>query len=142
MSRALVVVRDYIDRARIARWAKSIPDGSRVEFKAPKRSLPQNDRMWAMLTEIAAQKTHAGRKFSPPEWKVIFMHAWGREVQFVPSLDEHTFIPFAQSSSDLSVAEMAELITFMQAWGAQNGVDFHDPSDIVDPASLAGAQAA
>jgi len=54
------------------------------------------------------------------------MHACGREVQFIPSLDNSTFIPWGQSSSDLSVGEMSDLIEFMQAWGAENGVVFHD----------------
>jgi hypothetical protein len=54
------------------------------------------------------------------------MHACGREVQFIPSLDNATFIPWGQSSSDLSKAEMTELIEFIGMWGAENGVVFHD----------------
>ena len=141
MTRATVVIRSDADRSQVARWAGVVPEGSRIEFKAPKRSLPQNDRMWAMLTEVARQREHVGRRYTPPEWKIIFMHAWGREVQFVPSLDGKTFIPFAHSSSDLSVSEMADLITFIQAWGAENGIDFHDPSDI-DPATIGVRRAA
>jgi hypothetical protein len=82
--------------------------------------------MWAMLSDIACQYEHCGRKYTPEEWKILMMHAWGREVRFVPSLDGKTFVPFAASSSDLSKAEMAELITFMDAWGAEHGVTFQD----------------
>lgn len=126
MARALLTMRELADREKAARWVMAAPVGTRVEFKAPKRSLPQNDRMWAMLTDIAEQKEHAGRKYKPDQWKVLFMHACGREVQFIPALDNGTFIPWGQSSSDLSKQEMTDLIEFMLAWGAENGVVFHD----------------
>lgn len=126
MSRALLILRTDADRAKAVKWAQGVPAGTRVEWKAPKRSLPQNDRMWAMLTDVAAQKEHYGRRYSPGQWKVIFMHALGREIQFVPALDGSTFLPFGQSSSDLGKAEMSDLIEFIMAWGATNGVVFHD----------------
>ena len=59
---------------------------------------------------------------------MIFLHAVGREVQFIPSLDGTTFIPWGQSSSDLSKEEMSELMDFMEAWGAENGVVWSDPT--------------
>lgn len=127
MSRALVIIDGPAARKKIIDWTTKAPFGTRVEFKATKRTLPQNDRMWAMLTDIAQQKTHAGRRYTPDQWKVIFMHACGREVQFIPSLDGSTFIPWGQSSSDLSVGEMTELIEFLFSWGAENGVVFHEP---------------
>lgn len=130
MGRALVTIRTEADRRRIAAWAAKADAGTRVEFKRARRSLPQNDRMWAMLTDIAQQKEHAGRKYTPDQWKVLFMHACGREVQFVPALDGSTFIPWGQSSSDLSKQEMTDLIEFMLAWGAENGVAFHDPQEV------------
>jgi hypothetical protein len=127
MSRALIKVSSSVDRERAARWAMQAPFGTRIEFKEAKRTLPQNDRLWAMLTDVATQKEHAGRKYTPDQWKVLFMHACGREVQFVPSLDNSTFIPWGQSSSDLSKAEMIDLIEFIFAWGAEHGVKFQDP---------------
>lgn len=126
MSRALITVNGKSDRERASAWASQSPVGTRIEFKKPKRSIPQNDRMWAMLTDIASQKEHAGRKYTPDQWKVLFMHACGREVQFIPALDNTTFIPWGQSSSDLSKEEMTNLIEFMFAWGAENSVTFHD----------------
>lgn len=126
MARALLTMRELADREKAARWAMVAPAGTRVEFKKPKRTIPQNDRMWAMLTDIASQKEHAGRKYTPDQWKVLFMHACGREVQFIPALDNSTFIPWGQSSSDLSKEEMTALIEFMFAWGAENSVTFHD----------------
>lgn len=126
MTRAVVVITSRAMRERVATWAEQAPAGTRVEFKAPKRTLPQNDRLWAMLTDVAQQSLNAGRKYTPDQWKVLFMHACGREVQFIPALDGSGFIPWGQSSSDLSKGEMTELIEFIFAWGAQNGVTFRD----------------
>jgi hypothetical protein len=126
MSRAVLILSGYVPRERAMKWIMGAPEGTRVEFKEPKRTLPQNDRMWAMLTDVAAQKTHCGRRYSADEWKVIFLHALGRETRFVPSLDEKTFLPLGFSSSDLSKAEMSELMELIAAWGAERGVKFGD----------------
>jgi hypothetical protein len=130
MGRALLVLNAPEVRATAKSWIDKAPFGTRVEFKASKRSLPQNDRMWAMLTDVAQQAEHMGRKYAAHQWKVIFLAAIGREVQFIPSLDGKTFIPWGQSSSDLSVGEMTELMEFIASWGAQNGVTFHDGEEV------------
>ncbi len=126
MGRAVIILNSSAERSKAARWIAKAPGGTRVEFKASKRTLPQNDRMWAMLTDVAEQKEHHGRRYTPDQWKVLFMSACGREVQFIPNLDGTNFIPWGQSSSDLSKEEMGELMEFIAAWGAQNGVTFHD----------------
>jgi len=129
MSRALITVHSQADRQRAAAWAARSPTGTRIEFKASKRTLPQNDKMWSMLTDIARQATHAGRRFTVDQWKVLFMHACGSEVQFLPALDGQTFVPWGSRSSDLSKDEMSELIEFMFAWGAENGIVWSDPAE-------------
>jgi hypothetical protein len=139
MSRHLIVLNSTADRQRAHRYIGAAPFGSRLEVKAAKRTLPQNDRMWAMLTDIARQKDHCGRKYTPDEWKVLFMHACGREMQFVPALNGSGFMPLGYRSSDLSKAEMSDLIEFMLAWGAENGVEFHDqPPAIPEDLRMAG----
>lgn len=125
MSRHLLTIWNASDRKRAHLYIEQAPEQTRVEFKAAKRTLPQNDLMWALLTDIAAQKEHSGRKYTPDQWKIIFLHAMGREIQFIPSLDGKTFIPWGQSSS-LSRAEMSELIDFIYAWGTEAGVTFHN----------------
>jgi hypothetical protein len=102
--------------------------GARIEFKAPKRTLDQNSLLWAALTDVAQQVDHMGQRYSPDEWKILFMHACGREVRFLPGLDGKTFVPWGQSSSDLSKQEMTDLIEFIFSWGAEHGVTFNDPN--------------
>ena len=128
MSRALLIL-GPTTRERAHHWIGIAPDGTRLEFKQPKRSLDQNAKLWATLTDVARQKEHCGRRYSPNDWKCLFMHAIGREQRFIPSLDEKSFLPLGLSSSDLSKAEMSELIEFILAWGAQNGVVFSDETE-------------
>ena len=121
----LILVNDAV-REKAAHWARKLPDGTRVDFKGPQRTLDQNSRLWAMLGDVATQVEHCGRRYTPDAWKVLFLHAIGREVQFLPALDGTTFIPFGQSSSDLSKAEMSDLMEFIACFAAERGVVFHD----------------
>lgn len=125
--RAQLVLNTRQARETAHRWVDGLPAGTRVEFKGPQRSIEQNDRMWAMLTDISRQKTLNGSKWSTNDWKIIFLHAIGQETKYLPPLDgQRGFIPCSPSSSDLSVAEMTSLIDFMFAWGAENGVVWSD----------------
>lgn len=128
MTRALVTIHGKADRERVAKWAMQAPFGTRVEFKATKRTLPQNDRFWAMLTDISCQVEHCGRKYTPDIWKHIMMQAWGREVRFIPTLSGDGVIPIPLSSSELSKVEMSDLIEFMFCEGAKRGIVWSDPA--------------
>lgn len=126
MSRALVILDSPMARSRAASWIMKAPHGTRCELKASKRSLPQNDRMWAMLTDIARQLPWHGLSLKPDDWKLIFLDALKRELRAVPNLDGTGFVNIGRSSSDLSKAEMTDLIELIAAFGAQHGVQFRD----------------
>jgi hypothetical protein len=129
MSRHMIVVRSNADRQRAAHWSTKAPYGCRIEFKATKRSLPQNDRMWAMLTDVAQQVPWHGIKLTPDDWKLIFLDALKREVRMVPNIDGNGFVNLGRSSSDLSKQEMSELIELIAAFGASKGVVFKEETD-------------
>ncbi len=138
MSRSLIVIRTQADRDQASRWAQGVSVGVRIEFKEPKRTIPQNDRFWAMLTDIAVEMKKRGRDHAPDQWKVIFLAAYGHEVKFLPSLDQKTFIPLGHSSSDLSVKEMSDLMEFMTAWAAENNVPLRDSNDAASASAASG----
>lgn len=129
MGRALLVINTAADRQKACAWAMKAPWGTRVEWKASKRTLPQNDRLWAMLTDVAAHQKSKGRDYTTEEWKLLFMHAWGREVRFLPGLDNKSVVPIGQSSSDLSKEEMTDLIEYIRCWCAENEVVLNDPTE-------------
>jgi hypothetical protein len=123
MSRALVTIRTEGDRTRVAQWAAKAPDGTRVEFKASKRSIPQNDRMWAMLTDVATQVPWHGAKLTPDDWKFLFLDALKREIRTVPNIDGTGFVTLSRSS-DLSKEEMSDLMELISMFGAKHDVKF------------------
>lgn len=127
MSRALVILNFTADREKAVAWVRAAPPGTRVEFKASKRSIPQNDRMWAMLTDLAEQIKWHGVRLTPSDWKMIFLDALKREMRIVPNLDGTGFVNLARSSSDLSKDEMTDLIELIFEFGSRHGVVFHEP---------------
>ncbi len=93
-----------------------------LEIKPATRSLKQNARFWAMLDEISEQVDWYGRKLTPEEWKHVFTAALKKQ-DVVPGLDGG-FVVLGQSTSNMSVAEMTELIELSTAFGTQQGVKF------------------
>lgn len=126
MSRYLITLRSSYDRERAAKLVAAAPFGSRVEVKAAKRSIPQNDRMWAMLTDVAQQLMWHGVRLRPDDWKLIFLDALKRELRMVPNLDGSGFVNLGRSSSDLTKSEMSDLMECIAAFGTEHGVVFAD----------------
>lgn len=126
MARALLILSNPAVRERAIAWIKNAPDFTRVELKEPKRTVPQNDRMWAMLTEIATKALLGGKRYSSSEWKCIFLDALGQEMKFLPKLEGNGFVPIGHRSSDLSVKEMSDLMELMTAWCANNGISLSE----------------
>lgn len=126
MSRYHLTLYGRAQRLRALQLIEQAPDGTRVEFKAEKRSMPQNDKMWAMLTEVALQVKWHGRTLRPDDWKLVFLDALDRETQIVPNLDGDGFVNLGTSSSDLTKSEMGDLLELIAAWGAQHGVQFKE----------------
>jgi hypothetical protein len=129
MSRALLVLAFPSDREKAKRWIDKAPVNTRIEFKGPRRSLDQNSRMWAMLTDISVQKHHCNLKLSPEDWKFLFLSSLKRELRMVPNLDGNGFVQLSgRSSSDLDKEEMSNLIELMFAWGARECVVWSEPA--------------
>jgi hypothetical protein len=126
MSRATLVLANDEFREKAIRWIRGLPAFTRVEFKAPKRTLPQNAKMWIMLTEVAEQLPWHGMKLTADDWKLIFLDGLKSELRLVPNMAGNGFVNLGRSSSDLSVPEMADLIELIGAFGASNGVKFND----------------
>lgn len=129
MSRADVVITDHESRKRVCNWVMQAPAKSRVTIRGPKRTIPQNSRLWPMLTDVARQATWAGKKRTTTDWKDLFtgavaMAAGGLEA--VPGL-EGGFMILGLHTSEMTVPEMIELQDYIEAWGAQNGVTFSEP---------------
>ena len=111
--------------AQVFPYLDSALQGSRrwvLTIKPETRSLQQNARLWAMLTDISQQVDWYGRKLSPENWKHVFSAALKKQ-DVVPGLDGG-FVVLGLSTSKMTVGEMADLQTLMEAFGAENGVRF------------------
>jgi hypothetical protein len=128
MSRALIQIHGDESRKRAVEWVHKAPPETVIEFRRARRSTEQNNRLWAMLTDVAEQQTIRGKKYKPDQWKTIFMQALGREMQIMPTLNGTTWFPCGYSSSKLTKDEMSDLLEFIAAWGAENGVAFNEPA--------------
>jgi hypothetical protein len=125
MTQALITVRSSADRERAARLASQVPPGTRIAFKAAKRSLPQNDKLWAMLTDISRQVDWYGQKLTPDDWKIIFTASL-RKANVVPGIDSGTLVPLGMSTSSMSKAEFGDLLDLIHAFAAERGIDLQD----------------
>ena len=121
MSRALLILANDEVRKRAERWVKAAPVGTRVEFKAPRRSPDQNSMLWLWLTAIASQLDWHGQKYSTEDWKDYLMHSFKR-ARWMPD-EEGGMVPIGMRTSDLTKQEMADLLELCMAFGASHGVD-------------------
>lgn len=111
-------------RDHAVRLIRAAPDYAVVTIKKGDRTLDQNAKFYAMLTDVSLSKPQ-GRSHTPEVWKALFMSACGHQVQFAEGLSGEPF-PVGFRSSRLSKHQMSELIEFMYAWGSEHGVRWND----------------
>ena len=118
-----LILRKYREPAMNA--IAAAPEGSVVTIKPPRRTLDQNAKLHAMITEIARAKPQ-GRNYPVEIWKPLFLAMAGHKVRFEPALDGNGVVPIGFRTSRLSKAECAELIECVAAFAAENGIELHD----------------
>lgn len=119
-----VFIKSDSDRQRAIRLIGKSPIGHVVEVRPHTRSDAQNRMLWQILTDVAKARP-GGRAATPDVWKALFMQACGHQQLFEIGLDGRPF-PTGFRSSKMTVSEMADLITFIQQWGDENGVTWSD----------------
>jgi hypothetical protein len=125
MSRATIILKDTYTRQTATDWVSKAESGTVVEFRRAKRTIDQNSRMWAMLTDVARQLKWHGERYTPDEWKLLFLDALGKENRVAPGINGG--IVSLTSSSKLTKDEMSDLMEVIAAFGANHGVKFNDP---------------
>ena len=106
-------------------WAKPhLIAGAEMEItvKRATRTMAQNSRLWAMLTDISRQVDWHGQKLHQDEWKDVFTAALKRQ-KVVPGIDGG-FVVIGARTSKMTKAEMSELQELMAAFGAEHQVNF------------------
>jgi len=112
-------------RAYAAEALAAAPDNCVVSITKPKRTIPQNDKMWAMLQDVARAQPD-GRQHTTDRWKALFMNSLGHQCQFEQGLDDTGPIPMGYSSSQLNVGQMRDLIEVIYEYGARHSVTWKE----------------
>lgn len=96
----------------------------------PTRSLEQNDRMWAMLTDVSKQVQWPvdGRMqyLSPEDWKHVLSAGLKRENRVAQGI-EGGFVILGQRTSQMSKRELSELMELIQFFGDERSITWTDP---------------
>lgn len=100
-----------------------------METKPLTRTLEQNAKLHAMLTDISKQREFNGKLRNVETWKSILVSAHciatGNEVEMAIGL-EGEVINLRESTAQMGVKRMESLIEYVTAWGIENGVKFND----------------
>ena len=100
------------------------PDGCVVSFKENTRSLEQNALLWARLNQLSESVKWDGETLTPNEWKDL-LTACLRKQKVVRGI-EGGLVFLGARTSQMSKAEMNDLLTLMEAFAAERGVVFRD----------------
>lgn len=103
-----------------------------VVVSEPKRTLAENALLHALISELAGKIEWAGAKRDTETWKRLLVASWmraeGKPVTILPALDGNGVELVPVRTSNLGKRACADLIEFIYAWGADQGVKW-DSSD-------------
>lgn len=106
------------------------PEGYVVTVEEETRTLEQNSAAHAALADIMEQVTWQGKKFNLLTWKRLtqasFLREQGEQVEMIPALDGNGFDVLYEKSSKWGKKKFSAWLEWIHAFGAQNGVTFHE----------------
>ena len=101
----------------------------RVEVREPKRSDAQNDKMWAMISDIMRWNPDwFGPGLDKYDIKHVFVAGLHRDLRVAKNVDGDGLTPLPIRTSKFGVRKMADLLTYIQAWGDQHGIVWTEPT--------------
>ena len=126
-----VTIKDETLRQRAVDYVMAAPVGSLMTLReGDGRSGDQNARLHAALTDISKQVEWHGMKLSMEVWKRLCVAAFLREhnekPMMVPAIDGQGIELIYEKTSTMSKRMMADLITWVDAFGSQNGVQWSE----------------
>lgn len=93
------------------------------------RTKAQNDKMWAMLTDVAKQVDWYGQKLSADDWKQIFS-AEVQEQRAVPRINGGGFVILGVPTRKQSKKWFSDMFELINAFAAERGVVFGDDDEV------------
>lgn len=98
-----------------------------IEEASSKRSVDQNSMLHAICSDLSKQRQWAGEWIDTEGWKRLLVDAWARaenrpQGKVVPSLDGKSVVNLGLQTRRMKVCDMADLITFAQAYCVEHDV--------------------
>jgi hypothetical protein len=113
---------------------------NKQETDASLRSLSQNDRFWAMLTDLSEQLQWPVdgelQWLSKEDWKVIISAGLKRHQRIAKGI-EGGFVMLGEHTSQMKMKDFADMITLMFAFGALHDIKWTDPTVVPTEAYVA-----
>lgn len=97
-----------------------------LTIEEEKRSLPQNQLMWSILSDLSKQVPWHGEKLTKEEYKDL-LTAGLKKQRAIPGIDGG-FVVLGTSTSKMTKQEMTDLITLAHAFGDERGVKWSPTS--------------
>jgi hypothetical protein len=117
-------------RREACRAVQVAHEGVVVEIRPAKRSLDQNDRFHALVSDIVKSGTSwRGEKLDLDDWKALLVSAHdkatGHSGRVLPGI-EGEFVAIRRSTAKMNKAEMSSLIEYVTAWMVGNNIPIRD----------------
>lgn len=127
-TRALFNLAHNKAREKSIDYLLNAPESTIVLFKEPTRTLDQNALAHLYFRKIAdSGLTWSGRKLSESQWKVLLVSghdiATGSEVDVIPGI-ENEIVSLRESTASMSVKRLSSLISYIEAFMSEHGIDF------------------
>jgi hypothetical protein len=105
---------------------KTAQDGYKVTVAPVTRGLNANALLHSIIFQMASQLEWAGEKRDEEVWKRLLVAAWcrtkGEPIEILPAIDGNGVDIVPTRTSKLSKKDCSDLIEYIYAYGAENGI--------------------
>jgi hypothetical protein len=118
------------NRAWVGSSILTLDPGWVVSISPPRRSPSQNDLFHSLVDQIAAAKPEwNGMAMTADDWKQLLVLSFaiatdGSGIRLTKDLEGRGLVQLRESSARMSKGRASSLISYVDAWAAQNGVRF------------------
>ncbi len=109
---------------RLEAYIGQVPLRITVSEWRPTRTLEQNDKMWAVLTDLSKQVEWYGEKLSKEDWKTNITAALKGQRTGIGI--DHRVVVYGEPTSKMSIKQMSDVIEAAHAFGAEHNVVWGD----------------
>jgi hypothetical protein len=138
MTKQTFIMSHDLARANAVRAVQIAPEGYAVVISEPSKKRIQEEKYHAMISDIAAQVEHIGRKWHTDDMKRLLVDEFAEEMRIAgtplhhdsrvtPSLDGKRIVQLGIQTREFYVKEAAQFIEYLYAFGAERGVRWSEP---------------